>query len=109
MPHKETRFLLSMLCVSKCLCDLRYAGHPDTSHCMQCPAGGILESVSETVIALEVKEGAHHLDLMWAEDEDPRSVRDVRDRERACMKSWIGQYSSTQAGAKNNDSSTAAA
>lgn len=67
-----------------------------------------MENVSETVIALEVKEGAHHLDLMWAEDEDPRSVRDVRDRERACMKSWIKQYATTQAEADSTDSSRAA-
>ena len=71
-------------------------------------AGGILESVSETVIALEVKEGAHHLDLMWAEDDDPQSVRDVRDKERACMKRWIKQYASTQAEAGSIEGSTAA-
>ena len=71
-------------------------------------AGGILESVSKTVIALEVKEGAHHLDLMWAEDEDQRSVRDVRKEERACMKRWIKEFSGTQAEAESTDSNTAA-
>ena len=60
-------------------------------------AGGILDKVSETVVALEVREGAHHLDLMWAEDDDPQSVRDVREEERACMKRWIMQYTNTQA------------
>lgn len=71
-------------------------------------AGGILESVSETVIALEVKEGAHHLDLMWAENEDPQSVRDVRDEERASMKRWIKDFTSTQSEAERTDNTTGA-
>ena len=38
---------------------------------------------------MEVKEGAHHLDLMWAEEEDTKSVRDVREIERAHIERWI--------------------
>ena len=66
-----------------------------------------MESVSETVIALDVKEGAHHLDLMWAEDEDPRSVQDVREEERACMKRWIKEYASAQKGSESTAGNTA--
>ena len=66
-----------------------------------------MESVSETVLALEVKEGAHHLDLMWSEDEDPRSVRDVREEERACMKRWIKEHASAQEGAGSPSGDTA--
>ena len=65
-----------------------------------------MDNVSETVIALEVREGAHHLDLMWAEDEDPQSVRDVREEERACISRWIEEYTSTQAEPKAAKSAT---
>ena len=46
-------------------------------------------NISDTVIALEVREGAHHLDMMWAEVDDPQSVRGVRKAEKGCIKRWI--------------------
>ena len=34
-------------------------------------AGGVLESVNDSVIALIIEEGAHHLDLRTPRDDDP--------------------------------------
>ena len=39
--------------------------------------GGILEDVSRTVVALDIAEGAHHLDLMFSQPADPLSVKKV--------------------------------
>ncbi|CAK0782805.1 hypothetical protein CVIRNUC_006000 [Coccomyxa viridis] len=51
--------------------------------------GGVREDISRTIIALEIKEGAHHLDLMWAEEDDPHSVRDAREIERQHIRRWL--------------------
>ena len=45
------------------------------------------------MVALEIKEGAHHLDLMWAEEDDPQSVRDAREIERHHIRRWIKEAS----------------
>ena len=36
-------------------------------------AGGILRNLSRTLVAVEVPQGAHHLDLMFAHDDDPHA------------------------------------
>ena len=47
------------------------------------------------MIGLEIKEGAHHLDLMWAEEDDPHSVRDAREIERHHIRRWIKEASAS--------------
>jgi len=54
-------------------------------------SGGILRSVSKSVIALLIPEGAHHLDLRGANEKDPQSVRDAREIEQKFIKKWIDQ------------------
>merc|ERR1712168_885659 len=56
--------------------------------------GGQLESVSETLIAIVIPEGAHHLDLRSAHPDDPQSVIDARNQEKAIMRGWINAYNS---------------
>ena len=52
---------------------------------------GVLEDVSETVVALKLKEGAHHLDLMWSTPDDPAEVVEVRRQELAHIQRWIDE------------------
>ncbi len=42
-------------------------------------------------LILSTSQGAHHLDLMFANKDDPPSVVKVRQRERAWIKTWIQQ------------------
>ena len=51
--------------------------------------GGVLADVAASAVALIIPEGGHHLDLMFANDADPPSVRRVRDTQRAHIARWI--------------------
>lgn len=51
--------------------------------------GGVLTSRSPSIIALDVAEGAHHLDLMPSNTLDPPSVRAVRNEEMRIIQQWI--------------------
>ena len=53
-----------------------------------------MKSISDSVIAVIIPEGAHHLDLRGANDLDFQSVRDARDVHRQNIKKWINQSSS---------------
>lgn len=53
--------------------------------------GGVLESLSDTLIAIVIKDGAHHLDLMWSNPLDPQSVLDARQTQKDNMWKWIGE------------------
>ncbi len=50
---------------------------------------GVLESVSDSVVALLLKEGAHHLDLMFSTPDDPQELIDVRQAELGYIRQWI--------------------
>jgi hypothetical protein len=52
----------------------------------------VLQNVSDTLIALTIPNGAHHLDLQGAHSEDPKEVTLVREKETDIMKNWIAQY-----------------
>lgn len=54
-------------------------------------SGGILRSVSSTVVSLLIPEGAHHLDLRGANPNDPPSVISARKLEKQYIAKWIGQ------------------
>ena len=53
-------------------------------------AGGVLRNLSSTLVAVEVPGGAHHLDLMFADPQDPAPVRAARDTELALLREWLG-------------------
>ncbi|KAL7595440.1 uncharacterized protein LOC111892143 [Lactuca sativa] len=54
--------------------------------------GGVLKNISKSIIAIVEKEGAHHVDLRFATNEDPMWLRDVRKREISIMQAWISEY-----------------
>lgn len=52
--------------------------------------GGVLKSISDTVVAVLIKEGAHHLDLRGRNDADPSSVIRARKMEIQLIQQFIG-------------------
>jgi len=60
-------------------------------------AGGVLKSLSPTLIAIVIEEGAHHLDLRTPTPLDPQSVIDARVLEREIIQQWIQEYMHTSA------------
>ena len=58
--------------------------------CMR--AGSIRHNVSDTVLAVFIPEGAHHLDLMFSHPDDPPSVRAARQFEMAQVRRWVAEH-----------------
>jgi lysosomal Pro-X carboxypeptidase len=56
-----------------------------------CAGTGVLQSVSESVVALRIEGGAHHLDLMFSNPLDPPAVKYAREVEKQYMRRWIDQ------------------
>ena len=50
---------------------------------------GVTSTVSRSVIAVTIPEGAHHLDLFFEHPDDPGSVRAARSMERREMRRWV--------------------
>jgi hypothetical protein len=48
-----------------------------------------MQNVSGSISAVVIPEGAHHLDLFFANREDPESVRSARHVQQAKMQEWI--------------------
>ncbi|THD23177.1 Dipeptidyl peptidase 2 [Fasciola hepatica] len=55
--------------------------------------GGIMTDISDSVVALKIHGGAHHLDLRSPDPTDPPSVREVRETERRLIQYWIRKAS----------------
>ncbi|GLC44866.1 hypothetical protein PLESTM_001655800 [Pleodorina starrii] len=53
--------------------------------------GGVLEDISDSMPAVIIPEGAHHLDLMFSHPDDPLSVIEVRKFQRDAIRDWIGK------------------
>jgi len=53
--------------------------------------GGVLEDVNESIKAIIIPEGAHHLDLFFSHPKDPESVKVARDQQRSEMHKWVAQ------------------
>ncbi|KAM7254664.1 hypothetical protein ACFE04_019905 [Oxalis oulophora] len=54
--------------------------------------GGVLNNISDTIIAIVAKHGAHHVDLRFSNKEDPEWLRNVRKQEVNIISKWISQY-----------------
>ncbi|KAI9562235.1 hypothetical protein GHT06_013200 [Daphnia sinensis] len=51
--------------------------------------GGVTKSLSDSLIAIIIPEGAHHLDLRAADPNDPPSVIKAREIEKQFISKWI--------------------
>ncbi|OQR82522.1 lysosomal Pro-X carboxypeptidase [Achlya hypogyna] len=56
---------------------------------------GFTTSLSDTVVAIMIHEGAHHLDLMFSHPLDTRAVKRAREVELDNVRKWIAQYKAT--------------
>ncbi|XP_029458074.1 lysosomal Pro-X carboxypeptidase [Rhinatrema bivittatum] len=54
-------------------------------------SGGVSCNISDTLVAVKIPEGAHHLDLRYSNARDPPSVQRARRLEVQYMKDWIGK------------------
>ena len=52
-------------------------------------SGGVLTDQSASVRAIEVAQGAHHLDLFFSHEDDPPSVLAARTAEIEAIKAWV--------------------
>uniref|UniRef100_A0A0E0MCM6 Lysosomal Pro-X carboxypeptidase n=1 Tax=Oryza punctata TaxID=4537 RepID=A0A0E0MCM6_ORYPU len=60
-------------------------------------AGGILKSISNSIIALVEPKGGHHVDLRFSNEEDPEWLKKVRRKEMRIIADWLKQYYSDEA------------
>ncbi|XP_035231053.1 lysosomal Pro-X carboxypeptidase-like [Stegodyphus dumicola] len=51
-------------------------------------SGGVLKSLSDTLIAIQIENAAHHLDLRASNPSDPQSVK----KARRIILSWIAKW-----------------
>ncbi|KAL6012825.1 hypothetical protein ACLOJK_003314 [Asimina triloba] len=54
--------------------------------------GGVLQNISESIVSLVTAEGAHHIDLRAATDDDPDWLVEQRKSEIELIKGWIDEY-----------------
>lgn len=51
--------------------------------------GGVRKSLSSSLVAINISEGAHHLDLRGSNNADPGSVIKARDTESQLIAEWV--------------------
>ena len=54
-------------------------------------SGGVLRNLSSSLVAVDIMQGAHHLDLFFSDPADPPSVREARQVELAAVRRWIAE------------------
>ncbi|KAG6516460.1 hypothetical protein ZIOFF_026925 [Zingiber officinale] len=54
--------------------------------------GGVLKSINPSLIAIVAPQGAHHVDLRFATEQDPVWLQNVRRKEIQIISKWLKQY-----------------
>ncbi|PIA59206.1 hypothetical protein AQUCO_00400231v1 [Aquilegia coerulea] len=54
--------------------------------------GGVLKSISKSLIAIVAKDGAHHVDLRFSDKDDPEWLKDIRKKEIKIITKWLKEY-----------------
>ena len=54
--------------------------------------GGVLDNITDSIIALTVDHGAHNYDLLFSMKEDLPSVKEARNKEKSYIRSWIQKW-----------------
>lgn len=49
-----------------------------------------MQSISESLVAIVIADGAHHVDLRSSHPDDPISVQMARKKEKAIIAHWLG-------------------
>lgn len=60
-------------------------------------SGGVTKNISDSLVAIVIPDGAHHLDLRYNNEFDPESVLKARAMEVDYFKQWIMQAKRTSA------------
>ncbi len=68
---------------------------PADSASVQCA-----QDVNDSILAIRIPEGAHHLDLFFSHPNDPRSVTAAREAQRREMRRWVKQKARRVAAAR---------
>ncbi|KAL6870936.1 hypothetical protein ACP4OV_014784 [Aristida adscensionis] len=58
--------------------------------------GGVLKSISDSIIALVEPKGGHHVDLRFSTKDDPDWLKQVRHKETRIIARWLKQYYSDE-------------
>lgn len=54
--------------------------------------GGVLESISDSLVAVIIKDGAHHLDLRASNPADTQSVKEGRQIHCDNISKWLSHF-----------------
>ncbi|CAL0324193.1 unnamed protein product [Lupinus luteus] len=55
-------------------------------------SGGVLDNISDNLVALNTVNGSHCLDILAKKESDPKWLVEQRKKEVEIMKGWISQY-----------------
>lgn len=58
--------------------------------------GGVLESLSDTLIAIKIPGACHHEDLRITGPNDPQVLKDARQQELKIISGWLNKYYASQ-------------
>ena len=55
-------------------------------------AGGVTQNITDSLVAVLIEDGAHHLDLRHKNPLDPPSVVQARNIEKGYIAQWVKEY-----------------